>query len=69
MKEIVRFMWCRQCAVGTGKPQLEVGLTRTGIQVWCKRHEMNVAHLTPDEISAFLAHPPDCECCKAEPRT
>lgn len=24
--------------------QIEVGLTRWGIQVWCKRHECNVAH-------------------------
>jgi hypothetical protein len=25
--------------------QLEVGFTKRGIQVWCKRHELNVMHM------------------------
>ena len=25
--------------------QLEVGWTRLGLQVWCKRHEINVMHV------------------------
>ncbi|MEW6304393.1 MAG: hypothetical protein AB1705_13025 [Verrucomicrobiota bacterium] len=25
--------------------QLEVGFTRLGLQVWCKRHECNVVHV------------------------
>lgn len=25
--------------------QLEVGLTEIGLQVWCKRHEVNVMHI------------------------
>jgi len=25
--------------------QLELGFTKLGVQVWCKRHEMNVMHI------------------------
>jgi hypothetical protein len=25
--------------------QMEVGATRRGIQIWCKRHEVNIAHI------------------------
>lgn len=25
--------------------QLEVGLTKIGLQVWCRRHEANVCHI------------------------
>jgi hypothetical protein len=25
--------------------QLEIGFTKLGIQVWCKRHEVNVMHV------------------------
>jgi len=48
---IKAFFHCRQCI--EEKPdgisprdwaQLEVGWTRYGIQVWCKRHERNVEH-------------------------
>ena len=28
--------------------QLEVGYTETGLQVWCKRHEINVLNLDFD---------------------
>jgi hypothetical protein len=34
---------------GTASPreyaQLEVGWTELGLQVWCKRHEVNVIHI------------------------
>lgn len=25
--------------------QMEVGFTKIGMQVWCKRHDVNVAHI------------------------
>ncbi len=50
--EIVGFFHCGLCLESLPKgmsprewSQLEVGFTPHGIQVWCKRHECNVAHL------------------------
>ncbi|HEV2329212.1 MAG TPA: hypothetical protein VGY56_10530 [Verrucomicrobiae bacterium] len=46
------YFHCKQCIAelppGTSPreyAQLEVGWTELGIQVWCKRHEYNVAHI------------------------
>ncbi len=48
--QIVRYLHCADCA--KEKPEyisfrdwseLSVGLTEQGIQVWCDRHEQNVA--------------------------
>lgn len=50
--EITTFFHCAMCMAE--KPpdqsprefaQLEVGWTPLGIQVWCKRHEVNVMHM------------------------
>jgi hypothetical protein len=50
--EIKLFMHCHKCL--QEKPsnksprewaQLEVGWTKLGLQVWCKRHECNVCHI------------------------
>ena len=50
--QIVSFMHCGKCL--EEKPsslsprewaQLEVGWTKQGLQVWCKRHECNVLHV------------------------
>lgn len=30
--------------------QLEVGFTSMGVQVWCKRHEMEVAHVRTEKV-------------------
>lgn len=50
--EITSFFHCRECIKckpPTISPrewaQNEVGFTRRGIQVWCKRHEINVCHI------------------------
>lgn len=61
------FMHCRQCvealsirAQATGQPvspqqysQLDVGWTPYGLQVWCRRHNVNVLHVDFEG----LAHP------------
>ena len=50
--EIGRFLHCSRCIrelPGNQSPrdwaQLEVGFTKLGIQIWCKRHEINVLHV------------------------
>lgn len=49
---ITAFMHCRRCMdelpVGQSPrtfAALEVGFTAMGVQVWCKRHEINVMHI------------------------
>lgn len=50
--EIFSFFHCRQCL--EQKPagvsprdwaQIEAGFTPLGVQVWCKRHEINIVHI------------------------
>jgi hypothetical protein len=50
--EIVAFFHCMKCLDekpdGTSPrewAQLEVGFTPIGLQVWCKRHELNILHI------------------------
>jgi hypothetical protein len=50
--KIVHFMHCSLCLKELPKgqspreyAQLEVGFTKEGVQVWCKRHEANVMHV------------------------
>ena len=49
---IEMFFHCGRCLEGVPRgvsprewAQLEVGWTKEGIQVWCKRHELNVMHI------------------------
>ncbi len=50
--DIQRFLHCAKC--GDERPddvspcdyqQIEVGWTEKGLQVWCRRHEMNIIHI------------------------
>jgi len=50
--EIKLFFHCAHCLSERPEDQsprdwasLEVGFTVLGVQVWCKRHEINVAHI------------------------
>ena len=50
--EIEAYIHCAKCLnelpVGTSPrewAQHEVGWTRAGLQVWCRRHECNVMHI------------------------
>jgi hypothetical protein len=52
MNHIRMFFHCKKCLQERPEDQsprdwaqLEVGTTRLGIQVWCKRHEINVIHI------------------------
>jgi hypothetical protein len=68
-KQIQTFLHCARCTrENPGMPpkkwaRLEVGFTRRGLQVWCLRHDMEVAHFTPEKIVEFLARGPLCACC------
>lgn len=51
-KQIAAFMHCGRCLnelpAGVSPREwasLEVGWTEHGLQVWCKRHEINVVHI------------------------
>lgn len=50
--EIVTFLHCGLCIKGLPKgtsprehASVEVGYTKQGLQVWCKRHECNIIHI------------------------
>lgn len=83
-KSIVRVVHCRICM--TERPadvppveyaRLSVGLTPIGLQVWCDRHDVNVAHFDfdgrPTRVNSTLAGTgfqtirtsdiPPCEMC------
>lgn len=63
MKQIERFIWCRTCMLIPGRvtPVLEIGITKTGLQIWCKRHDVEVAHFSPAELQGFVENMPACE--------
>lgn len=67
MSEILGFVHCRQCTEGRQTPRLEVGLTKEGILVGCKKHGI-VVHFTPELLAEAIANPPACElCARGEP--
>jgi hypothetical protein len=44
------YLHCGKCLEQEAHPQqLEVGWTRLGLQVWCKRHQLNVIHIDFDD--------------------
>ena len=60
--EIVQFIHCARClrelpeGISPSKwAMLNVGFTRKGMQVWCTRHQCNVAHIDFEGIQ----HPAD----------
>ena len=56
-REIGLFFHCKQCGkeIDSGEAgdgvspctysQLEVGWTEKGLQVWCRRHDLNIIHI------------------------
>jgi hypothetical protein len=62
VSQIKLFFHCRRCMVearGIASPsdyqQIEAGWTDRGFQVWCKRHDINVAHVDFEGVT----HPAD----------
>ncbi len=42
--------------------RLDIGMTATGLQVWCRRCELEVGHFTPEALRSQLGDA-RCECC------
>lgn len=75
-KEIFMNFNCRECVqeytdgkYGRNKSmqdmaRVEVGRTKTGIQVWCVRHGMNIARIDLPPDHEFMNMPMKCELCE-----
>lgn len=48
-KEISTYLHCGRCLKQSGDDpytqDIEVGWTKWGIQVWCRRHNINIVHI------------------------
>lgn len=58
MKQIKFYFHCRKCLeelpVGWSPQEyalIEIGITETGIQVWCRRHDIEITHLESKEVA------------------
>jgi hypothetical protein len=40
--------------------RLEMGITESGILVWCLRHNQEVAHISVDMLTSLVTNPPPC---------
>ena len=43
--------------------RIDAGFTEDGLQLWCKRCRMQIAHFTPEGLSDALTERPGCDCC------
>lgn len=66
--EIKMYLHCAKCLhelpAGVSPAdyaKVNVGITNDGIQIWCIRHDCNVALLTKDDIAELKDVP--CACC------
>lgn len=64
VKRITLFLNCSRCGqempegeVFANFAQLEIGITPTSLQIWCQRHDSEVASFTPDQLADFIANP------------
>lgn len=60
--EIHTFLHCRKCTLGGQTERLEVGITRSGIRVDCRKHGL-VGHFTAEQVAEWVAKGIRCECC------
>lgn len=56
------FMHCRTCVERQQIERLEVGISRTGVVVQCKKHGI-VVHYSPSELQRQVGRGPTCDCC------
>jgi hypothetical protein len=60
-REIISFIHCRRCVQERASGRLEIGFTSTGFQVWCRTHNIEVAHFIDlGELPQVV-----CELCVA----
>jgi hypothetical protein len=62
-KQIHSYAHCRACGTMGLSSRIEAGITPLGLQIWCKRHDKEIAHFTPDDLATFIARGRQCECC------
>lgn len=69
-KRIITYFHCADCRRQIPANEsmekwtrFNVGITSTGIRVWCVRHRKEVVHLTPEGLTEMLAQPLRCVCC------
>ena len=43
--------------------RLEVGRTKTGLQIWCVRHDMNVVDIDLSNDNVLMTMPLKCQIC------
>ena len=43
--------------------RLEVGRTKTGLQIWCVRHDMNVVDIDLSSDNVLMTMPLKCQIC------
>lgn len=53
---------CRGCMEGRQTERTQVGLSSTGLVIYCKKHGL-IAHFSPDQLREQLAKGPQCACC------
>lgn len=62
------YLVCKHCLAehrGLDHRNLSVGITPTGIEVWCNIHYLSVAVLTPQDIQGMIDAGPQCDACAA----
>lgn len=63
-EQITVYMHCRRCVERKqSPPRIDVGLTSSGLLLWCERHDEPIAHITPDQLRDLLASGPVCSIC------
>jgi len=69
---VVTFLHCRTCVTRREPEQLQIGLSPSGLLIWCKACDQQVAHFKPDELMHQLSRQNSgvclCEPCKARAR-
>lgn len=59
------FARCKKCVTDGKRADIEAGLTPYGLQIWCKRHNINVFHFTIEELKEQIKTP-KCACCDGD---
>lgn len=58
------FLNCRKCVEERKAPNIEVGITPTGIKVWCCEHQMEIVELTPWQLQEKVDRGAHCDQCE-----
>lgn len=70
--DIRALITCAQCEAHEREPDLLIGFTDTGIEIWCDACEIEVAHLTPKEVRHLVevvVPQKECPCIHCRTRS